>query len=87
MKRINIRNWKKVAQNRESWKKCLSKAEPYIGCSALEKEDVVDIRHLKAFVTCKTEPRFCIFYKIYIWWVVTFLQNMGDRDYVNYRTD
>ena len=35
IKSINIRNWKKVAQNRDSWKKVLSKPEPYIGCSAL----------------------------------------------------
>ena len=34
IKSINISNWKKVAQNRDSWKKCLSKPEPYTGCSA-----------------------------------------------------
>jgi len=35
IKRINICNWKKVAQNRDSWKKWLSKLEPCIGCSTL----------------------------------------------------
>ena len=33
IKSINIRNWKKVAQNRDSWKKWLRKPELYIGCS------------------------------------------------------
>jgi hypothetical protein len=32
---MNIRNWKKVAQNRDSWKKVVEQAKPYIGCSAL----------------------------------------------------
>jgi len=35
IKSINVRNWKKVAQDRDNWKKWLSKPEPYIGCSAL----------------------------------------------------
>jgi len=34
MKSINIRNWKKVPQNRDG-RKWLSKPEPYIGCRAL----------------------------------------------------
>jgi hypothetical protein len=34
-KNMNVHNWKKVAQNRDGWKKWLSKSEPYIGCSAL----------------------------------------------------
>ena len=38
IKSINICNWKKVAQNRDSWKKWLSKPEPYIGCSALYED-------------------------------------------------
>jgi hypothetical protein len=33
-KSINVSNWKKVAQNRDR-RKWLSKAENYIGCSAL----------------------------------------------------
>ena len=39
IKIINIGNWKKVAQNRDNWKKVVDKPEPYIGCSALEEED------------------------------------------------
>jgi len=35
IKSINISNWKKVAQNRDSWKKVVEQApEAYIGCSA-----------------------------------------------------
>jgi len=33
MKNMNVRNWKKVAQNRDR-RKWLSKPELYIGCSA-----------------------------------------------------
>jgi hypothetical protein len=33
IKSMNVRNWKKVVQNRDSWKKLLSKPEPYTGCS------------------------------------------------------
>jgi hypothetical protein len=36
---MNVRNLKKVAQNRDSWKRWLSEPEPYIGCSALEEEE------------------------------------------------
>jgi len=36
IKSINIRNWKKVAQNRDSWKKVVEQARTGgIGCSAL----------------------------------------------------
>jgi hypothetical protein len=34
IKSINISNWKKVAHNRDSWKKVAEQAEPHIGCSA-----------------------------------------------------
>jgi hypothetical protein len=34
-KSMNISNWKKVAQNRDSWKKVVEQSEPYTGCSAL----------------------------------------------------
>jgi hypothetical protein len=34
IRNMNVRNWKK-AQNRDSWKKTVKQAEPYIGCSAL----------------------------------------------------
>jgi len=34
IKSINISNWKKVAQNRDSWKKVVEQ-EPYIGCRTL----------------------------------------------------
>ena len=33
IRNMNVRNWKKIAQNRD--RKPLSKPEPYIGCSAL----------------------------------------------------
>ena len=42
-KSINIRNWKKVAQNRDSWKKVLSKPEPYADCSAEEEEELTGV--------------------------------------------
>ena len=32
IKSINVSNWKKVAQSRDSWKKVVK--QPYIGCSA-----------------------------------------------------
>jgi hypothetical protein len=32
---VNIHNWKKVAQNRDSWKKVVEQARTLIGCSAL----------------------------------------------------
>jgi hypothetical protein len=32
----DVRNWKKVAQNRNRWKKVVERA---IGCSALEEEE------------------------------------------------
>jgi len=35
IKSINIINWKKVAQNRDRWKKVVEQPEPYIDCSAL----------------------------------------------------
>jgi hypothetical protein len=35
IKSINVRKWKKVAQDRDNWKKWLSKPEPYTGCSVL----------------------------------------------------
>ena len=35
IKSINISNWKKVPQNRDSWKKVVEQARCYIGCSAL----------------------------------------------------
>ena len=36
IRNMNVHNWKKMAQNRDSWKKKpLSKSEPFIGCSAL----------------------------------------------------
>jgi hypothetical protein len=34
IKSINIHNWKR-AQNRDSWRKVVEQARPYIGCSAL----------------------------------------------------
>jgi len=39
IKSINISIWKKVAQNRQSWKKVVEQDRTlYIGCSALEEE-------------------------------------------------
>jgi hypothetical protein len=38
VKNINVRTWKKVAQNRDR-RKWLSKPEPCIGCSTLEEEE------------------------------------------------
>ena len=35
MKSINIRNWKKVAQSRDSWKKVVEQARTLYGFSAL----------------------------------------------------
>jgi len=35
IKSVNIRNWKKVALNGDSWKKVVERAERYIGCGAL----------------------------------------------------
>jgi len=36
IKSMNVRNWKKVAQNRDSWNKVFEQARTlYIGCSAL----------------------------------------------------
>ena len=35
IKCMNVSNWKKVVQNSDSWKKELSKPEPYTGRSAL----------------------------------------------------
>ena len=35
IKSINISNWKKVAQNRDSWEKVFEKPETYIDCSVV----------------------------------------------------
>jgi len=39
IKNMNVSNWKKVAQNRDSWKKVVSKPESCTGCSALYEEE------------------------------------------------
>jgi hypothetical protein len=35
---MNVNNWKKVAQNRDRWKKVVKRVRPYTACSA-SKED------------------------------------------------
>jgi hypothetical protein len=35
IKSMNVRNWRKVAQNRDRWKKVVEQARTCIGCSAL----------------------------------------------------
>ena len=39
IKSMNVSNWKKAAQDRDRWKKWLSKPETYIGFKALEEEE------------------------------------------------
>jgi hypothetical protein len=36
---MNVRNWKKVAQNRDSWKKVVEQARNLNRFSALEEEE------------------------------------------------
>jgi hypothetical protein len=35
---VDVNNWKKLAQNRVSWKKVVERARTYIGCSAMGEE-------------------------------------------------